>query len=123
LAQSLARTTSRSLKLVILDTCGSMKQAKILIGLGVPYAIGIYGDIVDDVATDFYARFYSQIGSGGDLKSAIDAASAQVVGSIRGNQKLRNQIEQILGEHFEETIHIPRLVSGDGLDPSRELFA
>ena len=70
LAQSLARTTSRSLKLVVLDTCASMKQAKVLVMLGVPYAIGIYDDIVDDVATDFYTRFYSQIGSGGDLKLA-----------------------------------------------------
>ena len=56
LAQSLARTTSRSLKLVVLDTCASMKQAKVLVMLGVPYAIGIYDDIVDDVATDFYTR-------------------------------------------------------------------
>jgi hypothetical protein len=123
LAQSLARTTSRSLKLVVLDTCASMKQAKVLIRLGIPYAIGIYDDIVDDVATDFYARFYSQIGSGGDLKSAVDAASAQVTGAILGNPRARKELEQILEEPFESPIHIPRLVSGDGLDPATEVFA
>jgi hypothetical protein len=123
LAQSLARTTSRSLKLVVLDTCASMKQAKVLVELGVPYAIGIYGDIADDVATDFYARFYSQIGSGGDLKSAVDGAYAQVTGSIVGNPRARKQLEKILEEHFDPSIHIPRLVSGSGLDPAKELFA
>lgn len=123
LAQSLARTTSRSLKLVVLDTCASMRQAKMLTKLGVPYAIGVYGDITDDVATDFYARFYSQIGSGGDLKSAVAAAYHQATGAIVANPRARKQLEQVLEERFEPSIHIPGLVSGAGLDPAKELFA
>ena len=100
-----------------------MKQAKMLIKLGVPYAIGVYDDIVDDVATDFYARFYSQIGLGGDLKSAVDAAYTQVTGSIVANPRVRKQLEQILEESFEPSLHVPRLVSDEGLDPAKELFA
>src|SRR5262249_41828150 len=40
LARIIARSKSASLKLVVLDTCYSMDQAKKLTQLGLPYAIG-----------------------------------------------------------------------------------
>jgi hypothetical protein len=123
LAHALAATRSPSLRLVVLDTCHSMQQAKILTARGVGHAVGIYDYIVDNVATDFYTAFYSQLASGHDLRSAREAAYNAVVGALKADRKLRSELEVVLEMPFNPAVHIPTLSSSKGLDPSHEVFA
>jgi len=123
LASALAQTNSRSLKLVVLDTCYSMHQAMRLTKLGVPYAVGIYDAIADDVATEFYSIFYSQLASGGNLKAACKTAHDVVVGSLKSNPALRHELEEeVLEMSFNKTVHIPALAVSKAMNPRFETF-
>jgi hypothetical protein len=122
LASALARTTSKSLKLVILDTCDSMGQAKLLTKLGIGHAIGIYDGIADDVATEFYATLYSQLASGGDLATACEVARDIVIASVAADPAARRALEDVLEMTFNPDIHIPKVCSSRGLDAAHEFF-
>ena len=123
LASALASTNSRFLKLVILDTCYSMQQAKRLTARGVGYAIGIYDAIADDVAIDYYATFYSQIASGSSLRIAMNVARDVVVGAFESNVASRKELEQgVLEMPFDPVVHIPTLSNAAGLDAVHEVF-
>jgi hypothetical protein len=121
LADALARVRNKSLRLVILDTCYSMQQAKRLTERGVPYAIGIYDAIADDVATDFYADFYNQLASGHDLETSLETATLLYEGSL-DDKKKRMLEKDVLQMPFTPLLHIPSLSSCRGLKPSKEYF-
>ena len=123
LASALAQTNSQSLKLIVLDTCYSMHQAQQLTRRGVPYAIGIYDAIADDVATEFYSAFYNQLASGSDLGTARDSARSLLVGGLKKNPGARRELEtEVLEMKFDPAIHVPALSHAKGLDPRVETF-
>lgn len=123
LADALARANQGFLKLVIMDTCYSMQQAKRLVSKGLSHAIGIYDAIADDVATKFFGVFYNNIASEISLESALAGASAVVLGEIEGDPKVKRALEnEVLGMPFSPDLHLPRLVSGCSLDPTLERF-
>jgi len=123
LADALANANDGSIKVVVLDTCYSMQQAKRIVSRGLSHAIGIYDAIADDVATNFYGVFYNNIASGISLKSAIESASSLVLGEIEGDAKVRRALEtDVLEMPFNPALHLPCLISAPCLDASLESF-
>lgn len=123
LADALASANDGSVKLVVLDTCYSMHQAKRLVSRGLSHAIGIYDAIADDVATKFSGVFYNDIAAGHSLAAAIACASSVVLGEIQGDPQVKRALEtDVLEMPFAPDLHLPRLISAPSLDASLERF-
>lgn len=120
LADLIADSNDGSLRLVVLDTCYSMQQAKRLTTRGIPYAIGIYDAISDDVATEFYSCFYNNIASGKNLEAAMRSASKLIYGHAKVDQKWCENLEDVLDMEFDARIHLPRVSVASGLNASWE---
>jgi len=123
LADLIADSNNGSLRLVVLDTCYSMQQAKRLTKRGVPYAVGIYDAIADDVATEFYGCFYNAIAAGRDIKSALNNAKTLILGRSKADKCWLETLEkEILEMEFDERLHLPEVSAASGLDASSERF-
>lgn len=123
MADLIADSNDGSLRLVVLDTCYSMQQAKKLTANGVPYAIGISDAIADDVASDFYSGFYNAIANKNALLNALKIASNLILGTIYNNRERLARMERdILEMPFDENLHLPRLSVARGLDADMESF-
>jgi len=122
LASALAQTSARSIRLIVLDTCYCMQQAKKLTYQGVPFAVGIYDAIADDVATEFYSAFYNQLASGSNLKAARDTARDLFVGKFKNNDVDRVKLEDVLEMKFNPDIHVPQLFCARDANPKTETF-
>jgi hypothetical protein len=122
LADLIAGSNDGSLRLVVLDTCYSMQQAKRLTARGIPYAVGIYDAISDDVATEFYSCFYNSLASGKSLETAIASSSRLILGHAKVDSEWRQELEEILEMKFEARLHLPGLAVATGLNPAAEDF-
>jgi Domain of unknown function (DUF4062) len=122
LASALAQTSVQSIRLIVLDTCYCMQQAKKLTYQGVPFAVGIYDAIAVDVSTEFYSTFYNQLAAGNNLKAARDTARDLFVGKFRNNDVDRIELEAILEMKFNPDIHVPALFCAKGANPKTETF-
>jgi hypothetical protein len=71
----LFRNLADTVRLVVVDTCRSLKSAREL-SAAVDFAIGVEGDIYDDDATCFYRQFYSALARGLTLTKAIGQATS-----------------------------------------------
>jgi hypothetical protein len=69
------RSLDRGLKLVVIDTCFSLRCAT-TVAKAVPCAMGVEGDIYEDDATTFYRTFYQAVASGRSLKDATAQAQS-----------------------------------------------
>jgi hypothetical protein len=91
------------LHLVIIDTCKSYRCAKRIAEV-VEFAIGVEGDITDSEAILFYEIFYKAIAAAHSLADAHGQATA-ALGFRRTPMSL-----------------IPKLISRNGLDPSKKFL-
>jgi hypothetical protein len=66
----------RSLELVFLNGCSSEGQVQGLLDAGVASVIATSQDIDDSVATEFSARFYNGLASGGTIRASYEEAAA-----------------------------------------------
>jgi hypothetical protein len=117
LAALLARSHTM-LQLVILDTCRSLSQAR-LITSTVNFAIGVAGDIAEPVAINFFAMFYNALANGASVKRAFDLAWGLESAKLDGDRAYRREFEDIVETDFDPDQHLPRLVSRKGLNPDR----
>jgi hypothetical protein len=99
---------SAMLRMVILDTCDSLQQAKIIVGT-VDFAIGVRSAIAEPVAINFFAMFYNAIASGYPVQRAYDVAFGLELAKIAGNIKYRREIEDIIECRFKPELHLPQL--------------
>ena len=117
LAEILA-SYQKSLRLVILDTCFSLPQARTIVKK-VDMAIGVASAIADPVAIDFFAMFYNAVASGVSIKHAHELAVHLELAKLEGDRKYRREIESILEEPFDARQHLPQLVSHRGIRTDR----
>jgi hypothetical protein len=68
----------RSLELVFLNGCSSEGQVEGLLNAGVASVIATSQDIDDAIATDFSARFYNGLASGGTIRTSYEEAAAGI---------------------------------------------
>ena len=123
LADLISDSNDGTLRLVVLDTCYSMQQAKRLTSRGVPYAIGIYDSIADEVSTEFYACFYNSIASGKDLHLSVNTASKLILGHAKADREwLRGLEKSVLEMQFDPGVHLPKISVAVGLNASQERF-
>jgi len=66
------------LRLIFLNGCSTLQQAKELVEAGVPAVIGTSQSIADDIATQLAARFYKSLGQGGTLDRSWQEAEDEV---------------------------------------------
>jgi hypothetical protein len=94
------RSLDRGLRLVIVDTCYSMRCAT-TIAKAVPCSIGVEGDPYEAETVDFYKVFYQTVASGRSLKDAV----------IKAQTALR--LAKVPSHR------IPQLCCQTGVDPAR----
>ncbi len=75
LKQTLVSTDNPPL-VVVLNSCKSAKQLNDLVGVEIPFAVGMLDSVGDLDAIAFSARFYANIANGQSLKSAVESAKA-----------------------------------------------
>jgi hypothetical protein len=122
LADLISDSNDGTLRLVVLDTCYSMQQAKRLTSSGVPYAIGIYDSIADEVSTEFYSCFYNSIASGKDLQVSVNTATKLILGHAKADRRWLGKLEDVLEMKFNATVHLPKISAAAGLSASQEHF-
>lgn len=66
------------LRLIFLNGCSTLQQAKELVEAGVPAVIGTSQSIADDVATQLATRFYKSLGQGGTLDRSWQEAEDEI---------------------------------------------
>lgn len=66
------------LRLIFLNGCSTLQQAKELVEAGVPAVIGTSQSIADDVATQLASRFYQSLGQGGTLDRSWQEAEDEI---------------------------------------------
>lgn len=98
------RSLDRGLRLVIIDTCYSLRCAK-TIAKAVPCTIGVEGDPYEDEAVLFYRHFYQAVASGRSLKDAMAKGQAALkFAKVPANR-------------------IPQLCCQPGVDPGKIVLA
>ncbi len=110
----------RTLRLLILDTCWSLPQARRVIQT-IECAIGVEGPIAEPVAVDFFAMFYNALSSGYSVQRAYDLAHGLQMAKIEGSRRYHREIQEILECKFDPVLHLPRLVTRADVNPS-EVF-
>jgi hypothetical protein len=103
------------LRLVILDTCRSLPQAR-RIAQTVDCAIGVAGDITDPVAIAFFAMFYNALASGASVLRAHKLAFGLELAKIEGDRNHRREVEDIVKAKFSPGKHLPELVGRKGIN-------
>lgn len=101
-------------RLIVLDTCFSLRQARLL-ARKVDLAIGVQDGIAEPIAIDFFAMFYNSLANGASVRQAFQVATGLELAKLEGDPKYRNEIEQILEVDFRPDLHLPRLVVRKGL--------
>src|SRR5271165_323628 len=103
------------LRLIILDTCWSLAQAKMIVQT-VDCAIGVAAKITEPVAIDFFAMFYNALATGASVGRAFGLAFGLELAKIKGDRKYRRVVEWSVGSKFDAKEHLPQLVGRKGLD-------
>lgn len=98
------RSLDRGLRLVIIDTCYSLRCAR-TIAKAVPCAIGVEGDPFEHEAVLFYKQFYQALASGRSLKDAMAKGQAAM------------KFAKI------PAVRIPQLCCQPGVDPGKIVLA
>jgi hypothetical protein len=117
----LVKKFSQSLRLVVLDTCYSLPQARML-AQSIPCAIGVSGAIPEPVATSFFALFYNGIGNGCSVSRAFILAHACELAKIQGSKDYREEVEDALESRFVAGRHLPVLVTRKNVDAEAEFL-
>ena len=112
---------STMLRMVILDTCDSLPQAR-TIAHTIDFAVGVRRAIAEPVAIDFFAMFYNAIASGYPVQRAYEVAFGLELAKIEGNTKYRREIEGIIECKFSPNLHLPQLAVRRGIDARKTIL-
>ena len=98
------RSLDRGLRLVIIDTCYSLRCAT-TIARAVPCTLGVEGSPYEDQTVDFYKTFYQAVASGRSIQDAVAKAQTAM------------QFAKVSGPR------IPQLRCQSGVDPASIILA
>jgi len=115
LAKALLHSKERNLRMVILDTCDSIQQARRLAGK-IDCAIGVAGGIAERTAISFFAMFFNALASGRSVHHSHAVAYELELSKMDGDSNYRRSVESQLEEPFRAELHLPRLVCRRGID-------